>query len=222
MALANGDSVHSSEEAVVYRIIEDYLGLERKHSSRLLSKDSRPRANVTAVNYPQSETATSHLQNRASAHPSAPFSDLEAYAGIYINPGYPNITLCAPRSKTAVCTQALEQFSLFEDVHHSQTIYAIIPSVWVSHGRLHHLEDNKFYLTGTYLFPHGYGKDQTPFEMGDNDNPSLIVEFVMDPDIREGSKVVGAGLRGFVGETTIQEREGGTIEETAEVYFIKA
>lgn len=45
---------------------------------------------------------------------------------------------------------------------------------------------------------------------------------IENPDIREGSKVVGAGLRGFVGETTIQEREGGTIEETAEVYFIKA
>ena len=47
------------------------------------------------------------------------------------------------------------------------------------------------------------------------------MEFVVDETADGETKVMGMGLRGLVGETTNNERQGGTIEEIAEVYWVK-
>lgn len=155
-----------------------------------------------------------------SFSPAIPPLPLEAYAGTYVDPGYPNITLCAPTSNTVDCQLALEQFAHFENIT-SQSLYAIVPSMWASHARIRHKEGNVFALSGTYLFPHGYGKDASPFEAWEEGTVDATAEFVVEEIADGGAKVVGVGLRGLVGETTNRERIGGTIQEIAEVYWVK-
>ncbi|KAJ3521764.1 hypothetical protein NM688_g8973 [Phlebia brevispora] len=211
VALANADGKNEQELTIIYRIIEDYLGLPRKYSPQLTS-DSQSKAAV--------DKSTTSSDDHALTPP--PPLSLEDYAGVYVNLGYPNMTLCAPTSDSPQCKQALEAFSHFEDVKHSQTLYAIVPSIWISHARLRHVKETTFDLSGTYLFPHGYGKNETAFETWELGDSGAVAEFVLEELLGGGSKVVGVGLRGFVGETTMLERAGGTVEETADVYFTKA
>jgi hypothetical protein len=66
-------------------------------------------------------------------------------------------------------------------------LLAAWPSVWSSHLRMTHVDNNKFTAEFTVLFPHGYGSDESPFEVkGDQHS----VEFMI-----EGGKVVGFELR---------------------------
>ena len=209
VTLGNADAKHAHELVAIYRIIEDYLGLDRKYSTHLISE-------LRAQNEPNDKQVDDIHPPSGRARATAPPLPLAAYAGIYGDPGYPNITLCIWTSNSPECTAALEDFAHFEDITDSQTLYAIIPSAWVSQGRAWHKEGNRFALAATLLFPHGYGKDQSPFEMGDDGE--LPAEFVLD---ESGSKVLGVAVNGFVGETTELQRIGGTVEETAEVYLRK-
>ena len=211
VALANADVKHIYELTVIYRIIEDYFGLERKYSSRLLDQAAE-----------KTQSLGSHAHNHGPEIRSSPPLPLDAYAGTYHDLGYPSITLCAPTSLSPECKLTLKQFSLFENVTEHRGLYAIVPSMWVSHARIRHKEGNIFSLSGTYLFPHGYGKDTSPFETWEGDSAEATLEFVVQETEDEEAKVAGVGLRGLVGERTNRERIGGTIEEIAEVYWVKA
>ncbi|KAJ3557983.1 hypothetical protein NM688_g1175 [Phlebia brevispora] len=209
VALANAGEKVDQVLMIIYRIIEDYLGLQRKYSPQLVSAIQN-KATIELV-----------IPSNNHSRSSSPPLPLEDYAGVYVNPGYPNITLCAPTGDSSACIQALKAFSHFEDVKQSQTLYAIISSLWITHGRLQHVKEHTFEMSGTYLFPHGYGKDQSSFETWERGSPGLIAEFVVEELLENERKVMGFGLKGFVGETTMRQRMGGSVEETAEVYFTK-
>lgn len=208
VALANGDAKHKQELAVIYRIIEDYLKLQRKESERLSSSSVASQDTLSSVN------STSHPE--AQSPPTLSIAD---YAGNYRDPGYGTFTLCAPTlTPPTECTGILNAFSPFYSVYNSSTpeLYAAISSTWISHLRLEHKDGDAFYLHGTFLFPHGYGKDTSPFETEETEETIASAEFWV-----ENGKVKGLALNGFVGEMTERKRLGGSIADTAEVWLEK-
>ena len=212
ITLSNTHSVYVQEWAIIYRIIEDYLDLQRTHSERLLKLLDE--ASIKAEN----TTPTTSNETTDSSW----LLPLEAYAGKYADPGYPTLTLCVPSSTSPECRLALESFAHFENVTATtDTLYAIFPSLWFSHARLRRREGNTFGLSSTFLFPHGYGKDTTPFELGMVGDAEATVEFVFEPTEARMVEPIGMGIRGLVGETTNRERAGGSVEKISEVYFTK-
>lgn len=212
VVLVNTDDKQDYGLAVIYRIVEDFLGLPRVHSSRLVadlqSKADKQIQNTTSI-------CGSVIQ---SAAPLA----LDEYTGVYTSPGYPNITVCAPTSHSVECELALEDFAHLEDLDRSQSLYLIFPTIWLSNGRLRHTRDNIFGLSVTALFPHGYGKDTSPFEIWNPMEPDTIfAEFVVEASEGGHTEVVGMAVNGLVDELTERQRMGGSIEETAEIYFVK-
>ena len=81
---------------------------------------------------------------------------------------------------------------------------------------MRYLGENVFGVYMTSLFPNGYGKDSTPFEVTDAGMSPITAEFVVD-----NGKVSGFGM------TTGMERQRGcarlgmTIKDSAEVWFDK-
>ncbi|KAI0090893.1 beta-lactamase/transpeptidase-like protein [Irpex rosettiformis] len=148
---------------------------------------------------------------------------IEAYAGVYYNPGYYNITLCPAtvpsKAENTICKDTLEAFSYFEDVSASNdTLYVALSSLWTQQSRLHRVDGNRFQLRLTYLFPHGYGNDTSPFELtyynGFNSNVTFVVE--------DNNLVTGFALDSFDVEGVVQRKKGnGSIEEKADVWFDK-
>ena len=210
VTLSNTDAVYFQEFAIIYRIIEDYLSLKKTHSERVLQL-----LDETSV---KAEIKTPAASNESTD--SQWLLPLEAYAGKYADPGYPTLTLCAPSSTSAECQDVLKSFAHFENVTATDTLYVIFPSLWFSHARLKRRERGTFGLSGTFLFPHGYGKDTTPFELGEP-GAEATVEFTLGLGERRQIVAIGMGIRGLVGETTNLERAGGPMEKTSEVYFEK-
>lgn len=202
---------HQQELAIIYRIIEDYLKLPRKESERLSS------ASVTSNDSTRCVNPTTYTQSRFPTTLS-----LANYAGNYYDPGYGTLTLCAPTPTPAPeCVGILNAFSPFYGVYNSTTseLYSAISSIWISHLRLVHRDGNVFALHGSFLFPNGYGKDKSPFldELTDaSDETVTTAEFVV-----ENGAVKGLALNGFAGETTERQRLGGSIADTAEIWFKK-
>ncbi|KAI0689020.1 beta-lactamase/transpeptidase-like protein [Cytidiella melzeri] len=194
--LANADSKQGQQLAIGYRIIEDYLDLP--HS-----------ASIDYAALPDSPPTPA-----PSGSGSIPIHE---YAGTYTNPGYFDVTLCDPHSSLEVagCEDVLSAFGTLEDTKATNaTLYFSWPNVWVSHGRLRREQDNVFQFTATYLYPEGYGNNKTAFETVVTPVTFGSVTFVVEDD-----QIVGFGIFGFVGETTERERIGGTIQETAEIWF---
>ncbi len=213
VVLANADQKDSAEFDIIHRIIEDFLDLERKTpGTRYISSDS------LSVSFAKNATGRS-----ISTRPLT--LSLEHYAGTYISPGYPNITFCTPSSRSIDCKDVIKQFQLFEDVSISSTLYARIPSLWISYGRLRWKEGNSFALSGTNLFPHGYGSDESPFETWEAGEATA--EFVVEQADSTGNlssgipRVLGLGIMDLSGEVTERSRLPGGIKERAEIWFTK-
>lgn len=206
VTLANGDEKHKQELAVIYRIIEDYLRLPHKESERL--------SNETFTSNETAKPIPAAADNKTSLTLS-----LGDYAGHYYDPGYGSLTFCAPSpSPPPECTSVLHDFAHFYDTANSSTpeLYTTISAVWISHFRLAHKFADVFELHGTFLFPHGYGEDTSPFETNETGERPPTAEFWV-----EDGKVKGIALNGLVGETTERQRTGGSIEDTAEVWLEK-
>lgn len=212
VTLANGDGKHQQELAVVYRIIEDFLGLEHKESDRMLEIALQDKGRQKED---RDEDSTKEI-----ASPAPPSLPLEAYAGTYFDPGYGKFTLCAPSADPSeACEDILRKWSFFENTTDATraVLYTAIGSAWNTHLRLEHKDGDKFALSGTALFPEGYGKDKSPFRLEEGD-AAAPAEFMVE-DGTEGAKVLGVALNGLVGETTEAQRIGGTIEQTAEIWL---
>lgn len=153
---------------------------------------------------------------RSRAEDSAP--PLANLAGTYSNGGYGSpITLCDTSSTSQYCAQTLAAFHIVDTYaaaeDNGSELYATWPRAWSSHVRLTHLEGNQFTALPTTLYPNGYGRNTTPFE---EISGTGLVEFVV-----EGGKVAGFSLRESVGEETNREKKGGSVEETADAWFIR-
>ncbi|PSR76801.1 hypothetical protein PHLCEN_2v8182 [Hermanssonia centrifuga] len=209
--LSNADNKHSSELAIIYRIIEDFLGLDRKASVEYMSTtSSQP---LSGKPLPQESMSPRPL--------TLPLND---YAGTYVSPGYPNITLCASSSSTEDCEDVINDFKSFDDVSSSPMLYARLPnSISISHVRLRQKHGDSFALSATNLFPHGYGLDESPFETWDPTSQEATAEFVVEEaDISNKSprRVLGLGLMDLSGELT-ERRRLNSVEQRSEVWFTK-
>jgi hypothetical protein len=217
VALANGDAKHQYELALIYRIIEDFLGLERKESERILHELHTHTADSKGQQADRSRTS------EFGAKPTTPLSlPLHHYAGTYYDPGYGNLTFCAPTPHPSpACAPVLGAWAAFANVTDPATneLYVAVSSVWISHIRLTHTDGDAFGLSGTYLFPEGFGKDRSPFMSSETaDTVGTVTFWVRDAGGPQAS-IIGAAINGFVGEQTERQRLGGSLAETAEVWL---
>lgn len=154
-------------------------------------------------------------------------SDL--YAGTYFNPAYSNITLCTPTSTTGDCPEVLHAFDRVDAVSPYKThsnLYASYKGTWSSHLRLTHLanadEEHVFLAQFPFLFPYGYGKNTSGFEMVEPGLSEAIMKFVFEENGDSEKHVVGFGMYRMANDMNMRQRLGGTIEETADVWWIRA
>ncbi|GJE94198.1 beta-lactamase/transpeptidase-like protein [Phanerochaete sordida] len=210
VTLANGANKHDQELAIIYRIVEDFLGLEHRESERLIAEASKAQ--------PHKPFGDPHPEN------AAPLTlPLEAYTGTYHDAGYGTLTFCAPgHAPPAPCAELLQTWAAFENTTDAtrRVLYATIDSVWVSTLRLEHAAGERFAVDGTRLFPMGYGADVSPFRSESTGETVASAEFVVE-DGEDGPRVVGVALNDLVKETTKRHRLGATVEQTAEVWLAK-
>ncbi|EIW78707.1 beta-lactamase transpeptidase-like protein [Coniophora puteana RWD-64-598 SS2] len=175
---------------------------------------------------PEADTAV--LKNDVSGIPedasiAAPTLDLSALAGTYSDPGYGAFTLCAPESDSSYCTSVHEAFKIVDlasptnsDSSHNEApcgLTAAWPRTWSTHVRMSPLGGVDFVIEFTALFPHGYGKDETPFEINEEGMSKGVATFV----IGEDGKISGFGVSGLA--RGLMGRQEGSVQNTAEVWF---
>ena len=141
-------------------------------------------------------------------------------SGTYTNPGYGTLTFCGPNSTSFYCSKVHANFTTVDEardnVNHSIELLAAWPRFWSSHVRMRYLGGTLFSVHMTSLFPNGYGKDSTPFEIAEIGMSPITAEFVID----EGKLVSGFGM------TTLTESRTGrrarldrTVKDSAEIWF---
>nr|GAT48083.1 predicted protein [Mycena chlorophos] len=154
-----------------------------------------------------------------------PFEDM---AGTYANAGYGNFTLCSPIfSSSKACKAVVKDFLTVDTALHGPdhlptlfvSLFAAWDRFWGTHLRLTPSkgeERDEYDLALTTLYTKGYGKNESPFE--DPSSEHLTARFVVNED----GKVKGLGLFGAaVQGQTWRQKKGGSVEETADVWFHK-
>ncbi|KZT55793.1 beta-lactamase/transpeptidase-like protein [Calocera cornea HHB12733] len=204
ISLTNGDMKDPAIESLHYRIIEDEFGLEhvdwptRFENAKRESKEFKP-------------------TEAPSKHELLP---LTTYLGTYAAPGYfENFTLCAwSFSFSPECQEVFDAYSAtypsFETDRQS-TLYAHWPTLWTTHFRLVPNPDypNLFSMYIDTLYPHGAGKDKSPFYFRWEIKESGA-EFLV-----EDREVMGVGMWGL--EAGPRERIPGKPRESSEAFFDK-
>ena len=139
------------------------------------------------------------------------------FTGLYLNEGYGAFLLCDSKSTSAHCATVLDDFAAVDapEKPKSTELYASWPRLWTSHVRASYAGDMRFVIQVSQLFPQGYGKNTTPFELFGG---GAFADFV----VRDDGEVLGFGLFGLAGERTNREKKGGSVEDTAEVWFDRA
>ncbi|KZT05037.1 beta-lactamase/transpeptidase-like protein [Laetiporus sulphureus 93-53] len=207
--LANADEKASANEAIMYRVVEDVLGLRRV--DRPLAHDSSSLADE--------EQSRSIEHERASGIREPPSLDLEKYTGTYSNLGYGAFTLCSPESTSHYCTEVLADFAPFRSPN-EQALYASWPRIWSTHLRSVPKEGETFDFQFTTLFPRGYGLNSTAFETFETDESGGTGMFVLQE--RNGEQDV-KGFALMLEEEAVKERKKHfeDIEGYADAWFRK-
>ncbi|KAI9567885.1 beta-lactamase/transpeptidase-like protein [Boletus coccyginus] len=194
---ANGDSKADSLRLILNRVLDSAL-------------------NLTSSLTPTSSSSSSVVRTEPNAH-SAVLS-LDAFAGTYANPGYGSLTLCSPSSVSSHCAEVQSNFSIVDRVQGNSNPSGDLLAAWslvlASHLRMRHQGGSIFGIYFTSLYPNGYGKDKTPFEIRGVGTPDGLAEFVI-----EDGGVVGFGISGTVGRVTERERTHESVRDRAEVWF---
>lgn len=168
---------------------------------------------------------------------SSPAIPIERFAGVYVNPGYGNVTFCAPSQAnvSAYCKDALFDFASIsaDGTNELHTLVAVSPRIAThvsmqrtclpgsasdgstsdgSDGRL--LQTERLVLNFQSIYSRGYGRNTTPFtEPRTSLFPQAEVECVLD---REG-EVTGCG---WLNLEPGNKREG-TLQERADVWWAR-
>lgn len=195
--LINADSKDDVYSAIISQLAQQLFGTDL---------DVRKRSTSPTI----SRRSSSSLAARAAPVP------IQAYSGTYHNAGYGTFTLCDSTSTSPSCRRTLQTFAIVDGRDSDPSVlYSTWPRMWSSHLRLTRIDDSdsQFDLVFTNLYPTGYGRNTTPFEFPQGE---IVVEFV----VAKG-KVSGVGLIGTVGEETDRQKQGGTIEQIADVWFDK-
>ena len=103
-------------------------------------------------------------------------------------------------------------------------LYAKWPRLWTSHVRVTRRttvptdpptkDPNEFAFRLSTIFPDGYGRDKSAYDIGGLGPSDFNARFVV-----ESGKVVGFGLFNTTGKTTQAEKWGKTIREQADAWF---
>ena len=230
VVLLNASDKQNQTEAILYHIIETLLDLPHIASSRYADKQTEDSYSIPSEDLPLASTLSqSTIAVTTAASMSSRFREfpLEKYVGTYTNPGYHNISICSPRQLTnsstpsPICRDTLSDFSHFDDFSSTSnsTLYLAIHNTWVRNARIVRSPDHphRFSMVFTYLFPHGYGKNKSAFELDEMGEFSGDAQFVV-----EMGKVVGFGMNNSdVSEVTERQRRGGGVKEMAGVWFEK-
>lgn len=226
VVLLNASNKANQAIAIVYRIIESLLGLPYAASSRYVEKAKN--AGTTSSSAKGSLSASSSAAVPGAMGTTAKHDDfpLEKYVGTYTNPGYHNVTICSPiqtSSANPICQETLAEFKHFDDLAYASnsTLYLAVPNTWVRNARLTRSDGEedpqRFTATFTYLFPHGYGRNASAFELSEDGEDVAKAQFVV-----EGGEVVGFGMnQSDVTEVTERQKRGGSVKDTAGVWFEK-
>ncbi|EIN06835.1 beta-lactamase/transpeptidase-like protein [Punctularia strigosozonata HHB-11173 SS5] len=167
---------------------------------------------------PEDSTASMPMQSRTAGRAQA--ISLMDLAGTYSDPGYGTFNLCAPGSSSSYCHDVISNFSTVDgSLGDTPQLLAASARVWSSHIRFtqHSDNENVFDVRFTTLYPQGYGKDTSPFEMMKLGEGMTTAEFVRNLQ----GQVIGFGLFGVAGEVTNRMRAGGTVQERADAWMAK-
>ena len=148
---------------------------------------------------------------------------IERFAGTYINPGYGNLTFCAPSQTDAsvYCKNALSDLAAISTngTVEPHTLIAASPRI-VSHVSMQRTcnagsdRAETFKVVFQSIYPKGYGRNQAPFaEPLPSSLPQADVECILD----ESGKVVGCGWLNL----EPGHKRTGTLQERADVWWEK-
>ncbi|OSC96792.1 beta-lactamase/transpeptidase-like protein [Trametes coccinea BRFM310] len=207
--LANMDDKADDVMSVLYRVIDEALDLPEDIGRGV------------GNGIPQTPLLSTQKGYVTEVPPKPLPMPLEAYAGLYANIAYGNITLCTPANTSSYCSHVLAQFAPVEAASGEHLpearLYAAWQRVWSTHLRVLHTSANSFDLVLPALFPNGYGRNKSAFEYHDPVNSVGRVEFL----------VGGRQVRGFalITEEDAAEaraaRTNGTIQEIGDAWFDK-
>ncbi|TFK69245.1 beta-lactamase/transpeptidase-like protein [Pluteus cervinus] len=212
--LLNDDTYGGYLEKIIgYRILDQALGLEPVDWNNRFKQIVRSSAS----------------QRAASTRPSRPLTKLsvpiESLVGIYQNPGYGTIELCAfPIANTTVLSSACNALSKEVDVVLPGVVHPNKPTlvgrwnkVWSTHIVLTHFNDNLFNITAPMSMP--TNDPSYPFWPYEVDHPTIktiVAEFALTSD-------QGFGLSGgaWGAGVAAEAPSGDTLLDRAEIYFEK-
>jgi hypothetical protein len=242
---------------ILWKIVDAVLEAEGRASSSSV-RSASDEEGETAIS--MSTVEHEHLQPNAQIAPTSsdgskahketvdrePRVEISAFAGTYYDPGYGSMTLCAPHHHnhrnqplSSHCATVLASFAQLNDTR-TDTLYGFCtpPRLDVSAFRLVRAPDdvaeewgnNTFAFRGTNLYPSGYGKNTSAFEMDDLQDYTTLetgqgrITFKLAPLVVDGEIVVeGLGWQGTgdYGVVPERQRKGKTIEEKADVWFTR-
>ncbi|KAI0753784.1 beta-lactamase/transpeptidase-like protein [Fomes fomentarius] len=171
-----------------------------------------------------SSTPPSDPRANCSSSPAIP---IERFAGTYVNPGYGNVTFCAPSQAniSSYCKDALFDFASIsaDGTNEPHTLVAVSPRIAThvsmqrtclpcsaSDGQL--LQTERLVLNFQSIYSRGYGRNTAPFtEPRTSLFPQAEVECALD---REG-EVTGCG---WLNLEPGNKREGA-LQERADVWW---
>jgi hypothetical protein len=134
--------------------------------------------------------------------------------GIYYNAGYGAGELCGVHSSSPSCESVLDAFrSIDPSLSTNPTstdLFASWDTILSTHMRFTYINDSQYSISSGSIYPQGYGKNSTPFSTL---SPGATAEFVV-----ENEEVVGFGMN-ISGDDG--DAQSGSVEETAEVWFVK-
>ena len=202
--LANMDEKQDANMRILYRIIDETLGLPPAEDG------DGPLADTYG--------AEESMKNKTMAVEALPF-DSGAFAGTYEDLAYGELTLCAPSSTSEYCTRVLSDFAAVDAARQAPLpahgLFAAWDRVWSSHVRMHHTNGRSFSVTFPRLFPQGYGRNTTPFEFWDSQISVGRAEFVV-----EDEEIVGFALVTEEQAAAARiKRAGGNLREVGDAWF---
>ncbi|KZT69403.1 beta-lactamase/transpeptidase-like protein [Daedalea quercina L-15889] len=229
VVLANADEKAAANLAIMYRIVEDVLGLKRV--DRVVSAD----ASGKAVFKEEMDVLSKDAQETNAAIAPEPLPiDLGSLSGTYSNVGYGALILCSAESTSYNCLNVLSSFAPF--IHQTPfpspipvpapaptepELYAAWPRIWSTHVRLTHKVGTEFALQFTALFPEGYGHNQTAFETSETGESEGRAVFVLEGE-GDQMKVLGFGME--IDEEAVEARKRAgakDVREWADAWFEK-
>ena len=131
-------------------------------------------------------------------------------AGSYYSSGYGALELCNVNSSSSSCESVLDDFRAVNKSLSPTDLFVSWSSPWIAHGQFTYTNGTQYVISLGTIYPEGYGKNSTPFSTL---APTTVAQFVV-----ENESVIGFG---FNDSAVSDLTQGGSVEETSQVWFVK-